>query len=180
MIKNVLKFYYYKTQYDHFGIYIKLSFTPRKKLRNRLCLISDNDLFNSDNATTVAPVLSSSQQENQETTRVVVTDYLLGNTTVSTNETSPLTNKSSSVAPDEKITESANATFELATSTTISSGNGSVSDVEIQRHEVDDNNGLHIIYPAVPMNPGTYSLEVDYEITFDGKAIYSVNEAEGK
>lgn len=142
--------------------------------------MSDNDLFHADNATTSAPaVMSSSQQENQETTRGVVTDYPPANATVSSNETSPLTNRSSSV-PDERITESANATMsELATSTT-SSGNGSVTDVEIERHEVDDNNGLHVIYPVVAMNPGTYSLEIDYEIVFDGKAIYSVDVGEGK
>lgn len=134
---------------------------------------------NADNATTLAPtVLSSSQQENRETTRGVVTDYPLANATVSSNITSPLTNRSSSM-PDERITESANATTSEPAMSTISSGNGSVTDVEIERHEVDDNNGLNVIYPVVAMNPGTYILEIDYEIVFDGKAIYSVDVGEG-
>ncbi|XP_071637830.1 endoplasmic reticulum aminopeptidase 1 isoform X4 [Temnothorax longispinosus] len=129
-----------------------------------------------DNATTLAPTVMSSPQLDNETTRVVVTDVPLGNVTVSANETSPSTNESSSVA-DEKIAESVNATTTpgSTTSTTVTSGNGSVTDVEIQRYEEDANNGLHVIYPAVAMNPGTYSLEIDYEIVFDGKAVYSVN-----
>ncbi|XP_071564604.1 endoplasmic reticulum aminopeptidase 1 [Temnothorax nylanderi] len=129
-----------------------------------------------DNATTLAPTVMSSLQLDNETTRVVVTDFPLGNVTVSANETSPSTNESSSVA-DEKIAESVNATTTpgSTTSTTVTSGNGSVTDVEIQRYEEDANNGLHVIYPAVAMNPGTYSLEIDYEIVFDGKAVYSVN-----
>lgn len=136
--------------------------------------MSDNDLFNTDNATTLAPtVMSSPQLENQETTRVVITDFPLGNVTVSGNETFLLTNESSPM-PDEKIVESVNATMS-ETSTTITSGNGSITDVEIQRYEIDANNGLHVIYPAVAMSPGTYSLEIDYEIIFDGEAIYSVN-----
>lgn len=139
-----------------------------------------------NNATTLAPtVMSSPQLENQETTRVV-TDSPLGNATVlQSNETFPLTNGSSSV-PDEKIAESANATTSgpattsgsttsgPTMSTTITSGNGSVI-VEIQRYEEDANNGLHVIYPAVAMNPGTYSLEIDYETLLDGKAIYSAS-----
>lgn len=121
--------------------------------------------------------MSSPQWENQ-TTRVVVTESPLGNATVLSNETSPLTNESSSV-PDEKIVDSAtNATMSGPVTSTVASGNTSVTDVEIQRYEVDANNGLHVIYPAVAMNPGTYSLEIDYEIAFDGKAIYSVNFSE--
>jgi len=144
----------------------------------------DNDLFNADNATTLAPnVTLSSQLENQEATRVVVTDLPLGNATVSDNETSSLTNESSSLS-DEKIAESTNATMSGLTTTsgptTIISGNGSVTNVEIQRYEVDANNGLHVIYPAVAMSPGMYSLEIDYEIPFDGKAIYSASLSEGK
>ncbi|XP_077262139.1 endoplasmic reticulum aminopeptidase 1 isoform X4 [Temnothorax americanus] len=129
-----------------------------------------------DNATTLAPTVMSSPQFDNETTRVVVTDFPPGNVTVSANETSPSTNESSSVA-DEKIAESVNATTTpgSTTFTTVTSGNGSVTDVEIQRYEEDANNGLHVIYPAVAMNPGTYSLEIDYEIVFDGKAVYSVN-----
>jgi len=148
----------------------------------------DNDLFNADNATTLAPnVTLSSQLENQETTRVVVTDLPLGNATVSGNETSSLTNESSSVS-DEKIAESTNATTSGRTTsgpttsgpTTTISGNGNVTNVEIQRYEVDANNGLHVIYPAVAMSPGMYSLEIDYETLFDGKAIYSASLSEGK
>lgn len=130
--------------------------------------------------------MSSLQLENQETTRVV-TDSPLGNATVLSNETSPLTNESSSV-PDEKIAESANATTFGSTtsgptmSITVTSGNGSVTDVKIQQYEEDANNGLHVIYPAVAMNPGTYSLEIDYEIPLNGKEIYlaSFNQSEGK
>jgi len=142
-----------------------------------------DDLFNADNATTLAPnVTLSSQLENQETTRVIVTDLPLGNATVSGNETSSLTNESSSVS-DEKIAESTNAMTSGPTTsgpTTTISGNGSVTNVEIQRYEVDANNGLHMIYPAVPMSPGMYSLEIDYETLFDGKAIYSASLSEGK
>jgi len=148
----------------------------------------DNDLFNADNATTLAPnVTLSSQLENQETTRVVVTDLSLGNATISGNETSSLTNESSSVS-DEKIAESTNATTSGRTTsgpttfgpTTTISGNKNVTNVEIQRYEIDANNGLHVIYPAVAMSPGMYSLEIDYEILFDGKAIYSASLSEGK
>ncbi|XP_011688672.1 PREDICTED: thyrotropin-releasing hormone-degrading ectoenzyme-like isoform X3 [Wasmannia auropunctata] len=131
-----------------------------------------------DNATTLAPTVTSSPQlENQETTRVAVTDYPLGNATVSANETSPMTNESSSV-PDEKITVTTNATTTSGPVmfATVTSGNGSATnDVEIQRYEVDANNGLHVIYPAVDISPGMYSLEIDYEALLDGKAIYSAS-----
>lgn len=133
-------------------------------------------MFNAENATTLSPtIMSSPQLENRETTRVVVTDYPIGNATVSGNETSPLTNESLSV-PDEKSAGSANATTSgQAVSTTITSGNGSATDVEIERYEEDANNGLHVIYPTVAMDPGMYSLEIDYEIPLDGKTIYSAN-----
>jgi hypothetical protein len=55
--------------------------------------------------------------------------------------------------------------------------------MEIERYEVDANNGLHVIHPASAMSPGTYSLEIDYEILPDGKAIYSASfneSSEGK
>lgn len=55
------------------------------------------------------------------------------------------------------------------------SGDGSVAEVTIQRYEVDDNDGLHVIHPAAAMKPGTYSLEIDYEAALDGKAIYSAS-----
>lgn len=135
----------------------------------------DNDLFDADNATSLAPtVMSSPQLENQETVLPdKVMDHPLRNATVSGNETTLSANESSS---DEKIAESANATTSgPATSTTVTSGNGSVTDVEIQRYEVDANNGLHVIYPAVAISPGTYSLEIDYEILLDGRAIYSAS-----
>ncbi|XP_011882030.1 PREDICTED: aminopeptidase N-like isoform X2 [Vollenhovia emeryi] len=146
-----------------------------KRRRRRRAEDNKGDQENADNATTPASTaMSSPQLENQETPRVV-TGLPPGNGTVSGNETAPLANVSSSV-PDEKIAESANATTSgPVTSTTVVSGNGSVTDVEIERYEVDANNGLHVIYPAVAMNPGTYNLEIDYEIMFDGKTIYSVN-----
>jgi len=70
-----------------------------------------------------------------------------------------------------------------ATSTVATSSNGSATEVEIERYEVDANNGLHVIHPASAMNPGMYSLEIDYEIALDGKAIYSASfneSSEGK
>ncbi len=60
----------------------------------------------------------------------------------------------------------------------ITSSNESITDMEIQRYEVDANNGLYVIYPAVAMSPGMYNLEIDYEILFDGKAIYSTSYSE--
>ncbi|XP_018313783.1 thyrotropin-releasing hormone-degrading ectoenzyme isoform X1 [Mycetomoellerius zeteki] len=149
----------------------------RAKRRRRRRAEDTGGQENADNATTLAPtVISSSQLENQETTRVVVTEYPSGNATVSGNETS-LTNESLSV-PDEKIAKSTNATTGSMTPTMITSGNESIIDVKIQRYEVDANNGLHVIYPAVAMSPGIYSLEIDYEIQFDGKAIYSTSYSE--
>ncbi|KAL0114672.1 hypothetical protein PUN28_011754 [Cardiocondyla obscurior] len=157
----------------------------RAKRRRRRRAEDDGSEQSNDNTTTPIPTVTSSRQlENDETTRVVVTDFPLGNATVPSNNTSLLTNESSS-ALDEKIAESVNATTPgTVTSTIATSGNGSAVDVtvEIQRYEVDANNGLHVIYPAVAMNPGTYSLEIEYEAAFDGKTIYSVNinESEGK
>jgi len=140
----------------------------------------DNHLFNADNATTLAPtMMSSSQLENQDTTRIIVTEYPSGNAIVSGNETFSLTNENLSM-PEEKIAESTNATIGLVTSIMITSSNESITDVEIQRYEVDANNGLYVIYPAVAMSPGIYNLEIDYEILFDGKAIYSTSYSEGK
>ncbi|KYM85820.1 Thyrotropin-releasing hormone-degrading ectoenzyme [Atta colombica] len=138
----------------------------------------DNHLFNADNATTLAPtMMSSSQLENQDTTHIVVTEYPSGNAIVSGNETFSLTNENLSV-PEEKIAESTNATIGLVTSIMITSSNESITDMEIQRYEVDANNGLYVIYPAVAMSPGMYNLEIDYEILFDGKAIYSTSYSE--
>lgn len=118
--------------------------------------------------------------ENQETTRGDVTDYPSRNVTSSDDETSSFKNKSTSVT-DEQSSGSANiTTFESttsgsATSPTVTSSKGSVTEVVIQRYEENANNGLHIIHPAVAINPGTYSLEIDYEIMLDGKAIYSAS-----
>ncbi|XP_018399357.1 PREDICTED: thyrotropin-releasing hormone-degrading ectoenzyme-like [Cyphomyrmex costatus] len=152
--------------------------SARAKRRRRRRAEDTGGQENADNATTLAStVMLSSQLENQETTRVVVTEYSSENATISGNETSSLTNESLSV-PDEKIVESTNATTGPVTPTTVTSGNESVTDVEIQRYEVDANNGLHVIYPAVAMSPGIYSLEIDYEILFDGKAIYSTSYSE--
>ncbi|XP_018354185.1 PREDICTED: thyrotropin-releasing hormone-degrading ectoenzyme-like [Trachymyrmex septentrionalis] len=149
----------------------------RAKRRRRRRAEDTGGQENADNATTLAPtVMSSSQLENQDTIRVV-TEYPSGNATISGSETSSLTNESSSV-PDEKIAKSTNATTGLVTSIMITSGNESITDVEIQRYEVDANNGLHVIYPAVAMSSGIYILEIDYEILFDGKAIYSTSYSE--
>ncbi|KAL6259506.1 hypothetical protein P5V15_009424 [Pogonomyrmex californicus] len=149
--------------------------SARAKRRRRRRAEDDNkgSQDNAANATTLASIaMSSVQLENQETTRAIVTEYPPGNATVSNNETSSLRNESSSVQ-DEKIEESANATtsrpVDMVAST---SGNGSITEVEIQRYEEDANNGLHVIHPAVAMSPGMYSLEIDYEILLDGKAIY--------
>lgn len=122
--------------------------------------------------------VTSVRLENQETTRGDVTDYPSGNVTSSDDETSSFKNKSISVT-DGQSEESANTTTSestiSATSSTITSSKGSVTEVVIQRYEEDANNGLHIIHPAVAINPGTYSLEIDYEIMLDGKAIYSAS-----
>lgn len=124
--------------------------------------------------------MTSPQLENQETTRGEVTSYPSGNVTFSGNETSSVKNESTSVT-DGQSRESANTTTSESTtsgpgtSPTITSGNGSVTEVAIQRYEEDANNGLHVIHPAVAMSPGTYSLEIDYEIMLDGKAIYSAS-----
>ncbi|XP_036147789.1 thyrotropin-releasing hormone-degrading ectoenzyme isoform X2 [Monomorium pharaonis] len=141
-----------------------------KRRRRRRAEDDTGGQENSDNATTIlaSAVTSSSQLENQET---VVTEHPPGNATVSGNETASSTSESLSM-PDEKTTESANTTTE-SESTTVTSGDRNVTDVKIERYEVDANNGLHVIYPAVAVSSGTYSLEIDYEILLDGKAIYS-------
>lgn len=124
--------------------------------------------------------MTSPQLENQETTRNEVIEYPSGNVTFSGNETSSVKNESTSVT-DGRSREAANITMSESTSgpetppSTITSGNGSVGEVAIQRYEEDANNGLHIIHPAVAMSPGTYSLEIDYEIMLDGKAIYAAS-----
>ncbi|XP_050463767.1 thyrotropin-releasing hormone-degrading ectoenzyme-like isoform X2 [Cataglyphis hispanica] len=128
------------------------------------------------------PMNAAVRLENQETTRGDVTDYPSRNVT-SSNDDSSFKNKSTSVT-DEQSSESANiTTFESTTSrsatsstSTVTSSKGSVTEVVIQRYEEDANNGLHIIHPAVAINPGTYSLEIDYEIIMlDDKAIYSAS-----
>ncbi|CAL1682752.1 unnamed protein product [Lasius platythorax] len=137
---------------------------------------------NTGNVTTTTSLanVTSPQLENQETTRGEVTSYPSGNVTFSGNETSSVKNESTSVT-DGQSRESANTTTSESTtsgpgtSPTITSGNGSVTEVAIQRYEEDANNGLHVIHPAVAMSPGTYSLEIDYEIMLDGKAIYSAS-----
>ncbi|XP_025986901.1 thyrotropin-releasing hormone-degrading ectoenzyme isoform X2 [Solenopsis invicta] len=143
-----------------------------KRRRRRRAEDDTGGQENADNATALASTVASSPQlENPETLATdKVMDYPQGNATVSISETAPPTNESSSVT-DERIAESANATSGPA----ITSGNRSVTDVEIQRYEVDANNGLHAIYPAVAISPGTYSLEIDYEILLDGKTIYSTS-----
>lgn len=110
---------------------------------------------------------SSSRLDNQEDTRENVTSYPLGNVTSSGNETSS--------QDDEGIAQSANATTSGSQSNTVTSGNGSATKVEIQRYEIDANNGLHVIHPAAAMSQGMYILEIDYEILPDGKTIYSAS-----
>lgn len=90
-----------------------------------------------------------------------------GNETSSQDETVSLS--------DEGAAQSANATTSRPSSNTVTSGNGGPTEVEIQRYEVDANNGLHVIHPAVAMSQGRYSLEIDYEILPDGKTIYSAS-----
>lgn len=125
--------------------------------------------------------VTSVQLENQETTRSDVTDYPSGNVTSSGNETSSSFKNESTSVTNGQSRESANTTTSesttsgSATSPTVTSNNGNVTEVVIQRYEEDANNGLHIIHPAVAINPGTYSLEIDYEIMLDGKAIYSAS-----
>lgn len=139
------------------------------------------------NATTLNLTVTSSipQLGNQKSTVENVTDYPVGNATslVNGNETTSK-GEDSSVAT-EASAESTNTTTSgpTTTSTTVTSGGGNVTEVEIQRYEVDANNGLHVIHPATAMTPGTYCLEIDYEILPDGKAIYSANfneSSEGK
>lgn len=138
---------------------------------------------NSGNVTTMTPLanVTSVQLENQETTRGDVTDYPSGNVTSSGNETSSSFKNESTSVTNGQSRESANTTTSesttsgSATSPTVTSSNGNVTEVVIQRYEEDANNGLHIIHPAVAINPGTYSLEIDYEIMLDGKAIYSAS-----
>lgn len=112
---------------------------------------------------------SSPLSENLEGTRDDVTDYGPVNATFAGNETSPRDEGTSPL--DEELVESANASQPTPNSAT--SGNGSVTEVEIQRYEVDANKGLHMIHPVAAMSPGTYRLEIDYEAVLDGKVIYS-------
>ncbi|XP_072760399.1 thyrotropin-releasing hormone-degrading ectoenzyme isoform X2 [Anoplolepis gracilipes] len=135
---------------------------------------------NADNVTTTLPANATPVQlENQETTRGDVTDYPSENVIFSGNETS--SKNESTSATDGQSRESANVTVPESTtsgagmSATVTSSNGSVTEVVIQRYEEDTNNGLHVIHPAVAIRPGTYSLEIDYEIILDGKAIYSAS-----
>ncbi|XP_011152008.2 thyrotropin-releasing hormone-degrading ectoenzyme [Harpegnathos saltator] len=137
-----------------------------------------------DNAGTATPlnrtVTSSSQLEKQGGTQEDVTGHPLGNVTSSGNETASQ-NETLSL-PDERAVESANATTSEPPSNTVTfaNGNRTATEVEIQRYEVDVNNGLHVIHPAVAMSSGRYSLEIDYEIQPDGKTIYSASFGEEK
>lgn len=121
--------------------------------------------------------VTSVQLENQETTRVV-TLYPSGNVTSdneissSKNESTSVTNGQSRKSANTMMSES--TTSGPGTSSTVTSS-GSVNEVVIQRYEENVNNGLHVIHPAVAISSGTYSLEIDYEIMFDGKAIYSAS-----
>ncbi|XP_067207011.1 thyrotropin-releasing hormone-degrading ectoenzyme-like [Linepithema humile] len=115
---------------------------------------------NADNAATLnSPATSSAQLENQESTRGNVTDNPVGNVTSSErdNETSPLNSE------------------DLPVNATTSEPETSEIEVKIQQYEVDADNGLHVIHPAVAMDSGTYSLEIDYETLPDGKAVYSTS-----
>lgn len=132
-----------------------------------------------DNVTTMPPLsVTSAQLENQETTRVDV--YPSGNVTFFGNETSSSKNESTFVT-DGQSRESANTTMSESTTSgpgtlpTVTFNNRSVTEVVIHQYEEDANNGLHVIHPAVAISPGTYSLEIDYEIMLDGKAIYSAS-----
>lgn len=115
--------------------------------------------------------MTSSPQQ-QESTQEDVTSHPLGDITSPGNET---TSQDENSSLSDGIAESANATTSGPPSNTVISGNGSTTEVEIQRYEVDANNGLHVIHPAVAMSPGRYILEIDYEIQPDGKTIYSAS-----
>lgn len=122
--------------------------------------------------------VTSAQLENQETTRVDV--YPSGNVTFFGNETSSSKNESTFVT-DGQSKESANTTMSESTTSgprtlpTVTFNNRSITEVVIHQYEEDANNGLHVIHPAVAISPGTYGLEIDYEIMLDGKAIYSAS-----
>lgn len=110
--------------------------------------------------------ISSGQSKTQEgKTLDDITDHRLGNLTFLFNNENPFIDKdlyavtTNATAPD-----------------TAASGN--LTEIEIQRYEVDVNNGLHVIHPAVGMNSGTYSLEIDYMIVPDGRVIYSTGVSE--
>ncbi|XP_029172938.1 thyrotropin-releasing hormone-degrading ectoenzyme-like isoform X2 [Nylanderia fulva] len=136
---------------------------------------------NTGNVTTTSLAnVTSPQLENQETTRNEVTEYPSGNVTFSGNETSSAKNESTSVTNGQSrevanITTSESTTSGPETASTITSGNENAGELAIQRYEEDANNGLHVIHPAVAMSPGMYSLEIDYKIMLDGKAIYAAS-----
>jgi len=132
--------------------------------------------MNADDTTASNLTATSPRAENQKGVTENVTDYYVGNATSSENGTTP-GGEGSSAATSEAV--NVNATTPAAGSATSSvvatSANGNASELEIERYETDANNGLHVIHPADAMSPGTYSLEIDYEILPDGRAIYSAS-----
>ncbi|XP_032667675.1 thyrotropin-releasing hormone-degrading ectoenzyme-like [Odontomachus brunneus] len=148
-------------------LFVEESNVPAKRRRRR----RDEDDDNAGNATTLNRTVTSSPGH-QESTQEDVTSHPLGDITSSGNET---TSRDETSSLSDGIAESANATTSGPPSNTVISGNGSAIEVEIQRYEVDANNGLHVIHPAVAMSPGRYILEIDYEILPDGKTIYSAS-----
>lgn len=84
--------------------------------------------------------------------------------TSSDNEISPVNDEDSSVNATTSESES-----------TVTSDTENLIEIKIQQYEVDVDNGLHVIHPTDAMDPGAYSLEIDYEILPDGKTVYSAS-----
>ncbi|XP_014485856.1 PREDICTED: thyrotropin-releasing hormone-degrading ectoenzyme-like [Dinoponera quadriceps] len=144
----------------------KLSFVEGSNAKRRRRRRDDENAGN--NATALNHTVTPSS-EKQEGTQEDITNHPLENVTSFGNEIS-----SQDKETDEGAATNA-TTFEPPSNTVMISGDGNATEVEIQRYEVDANNGLHVIHPAVAMSPGRYSLEIDYEILPDGKTIYSAS-----
>ena len=58
---------------------------------------------------------------------------------------------------------------------TVDLGNETSKDTGISNYEIDEVGEVHVIHPAAPIQPGNYSLEIEYEVPLNNCAIFVSN-----